>query len=299
MSSNIDVSKFEYSGAYNRIEFEAEFVKQFSKSPRYNSGAIPDLFRLLDLIENDRDMTDIRWTAYLLATIMWETTSPHSIEKPALNKKGKPLYDKNGKPVMVKSWPWLISMSPVDEVGHGKGRQYHEPVKVKLLADGDVRITEHDGDQFKVKQGGSISNLTKGAKLGTKDGIPASSVYEKDDGVEHVYYGRGYVQLTWWSNYAKAGIEIGLGYGLLLDPEQVKQPATAYKIMSYGMRTGKIFANGHSFKKYFTQTKTNYEGARAMVNGSDHAADIAKIARQFEAVLLKAKVITPTQAKAK
>ena len=299
MSSNIDVSKFEYSGAYNRAEFEAEFVKQFSKSPRYNSGAIPDLFRLLDLIENDRDMTDIRWTAYLLATIMWETTSPHSIEKPALNKKGKPLYDKNGKPVMVKSWPWLISMSPVDEVGHGKGRQYHEPVKVKLLDDGDVRITEHDGDQFKVKLGGSISNLTKGAKLGAKDGIPASSVYEKDDGTEHVYFGRGYVQLTWWSNYAKAGIEIGLGYGLLLDPEQVKQPATAYKIMSYGMRTGKIFANGHSFKKYFTQTKTNYEGARAMVNGSDHAADIAKIARQFEAVLLKAKVITPTQAKAK
>jgi len=85
----------------------------------------------------------------------------------------------------------------------------------------------------------------------------------------------------------------------LLDPERVKQPETAYTLMSYGMRNGKIFANGHSFKDYFTQTKTDYEGARAMVNGSDHAADIAKIARQFEAVLLKAKVITPTQAKTK
>jgi len=297
--SSIDVSKFQYSGVYNRIEFEAEFVKQFSKSPHYNSGAIPDLFCLLDLIEKDRDMTDIRWTAYLLATIMWETTSPHSIEKPALNKKGKPLHDKNGKPVMVKSWPWLISMSPVDEVGHGKGRKYHEPVKVKLLPDGNARITEHDGDQFKVKPDGSIVNLTKGAKLGAKDGISASPVYENDDGTEHVYYGRGYVQLTWWSNYAKAGAEIGLGFDLLLDPERVKQPETAYTLMSYGMRNGKIFANGHSFKDYFTQTKTDYEGARAMVNGSDHAADIAKIARQFEAVLLKAKVITPTQAKTK
>jgi hypothetical protein len=34
---------------------------------------------------------------------------------------------------------------------------------------------------------------------------------------------------------------------------------------------------------------TDYVGMRAMVNGTDHAADIAAIARQFETILLDAK----------
>jgi len=38
-----------------------------------------------------------------------------------------------------------MSMAPADEAGHGKGRRYHEPA---ALADGGVRVTEQDGDQF-------------------------------------------------------------------------------------------------------------------------------------------------------
>jgi hypothetical protein len=298
MSSN-NFEKYQYSGVYDRVKFESAFIKQFSKSPRYSGAAIPDLFHLLDSIEKDKEMTDIRWTAYLLATVMWETTTPHNIERPALNKKGKPLYDKHGKPVMVKTRLWLMTMAPVDEVGHGKGRKYHEPVKVKLLPDGNALVTEHDGDQFKVKPDGSITPLTVVAKFGAPDGVAASSVYEKDNGTEHVYFGRGYVQLTWWSNYASAGNEIGLGFALLLDPEKVNQPDTAYKIMSYGMKTGKIFANGHKFANYFTQTKTDYVKALAMVNGTDQAADIAKIAEQFEAVLLWARETNSSKDKTK
>jgi predicted chitinase len=63
--------------------------------------------------------------------------------------------------------------------------------------------------------------------MGTKDGGAAAKTYDQDDGIEHAYYGRGYVQLTWWSNYAQAGIAIGLGLDLLLDPELVKTPAIA------------------------------------------------------------------------
>lgn len=126
-----------------------------------------------------------------------------------------------------------------------------------------------------------------GAELGARDGVAAAAAYEKDDGVEQVYFGRGYVQLTWWSNYAKASVALGRGFELLLDPELVKTPEVAYKLMSLGMRTGKIFANGRKFKNYFTDSATNYEGARGMVNGKDHAADIAKLARKFESVLRK------------
>ena len=223
---------------------------------------------------------------------MWETTSLQRVERPAHNRKGKLLKDRHGNPVMLKSRKWLITMSPVEEVGHGKGRRYHEPVKVKLLDDGSVRITEHDGDQFKVKSDGTIIKLTLGAKLGAKDGVPASLIYDNDVGLENAYYGRGYVQLTWWSNYAAAGIAIGRGFDLLLNPELVKQPRIAYQLMSYGMKTGEIFANGNSLTDYFDTVSTDYEGARAMVNGRDHATDIAKIARQFESLLIKSSVTT-------
>ena len=96
------------------------------------------------------------------------------------------------------------------------------------------------------------------------------------------------MQLTWWSNYAASGIAIELGLDLLLDPERVKQPAVAYALMSHVMRTGKGFTNGHKFSKYFTATVSDYSGARHMVNGSDHSADISAIAVKFEVILRKA-----------
>jgi predicted chitinase len=117
----------------------------------------------------------------------------------------------------------------------------------------------------------------------------AVKTYADDDGTELSYFGRGYVQLTWWSNYARASAQLGLGLQLLLDPAQVLQPAIAYQLMAHGMRTGEGFANGRKFSNYFNGAKTDYVKARAMVNGSDHAADIAAIARQFEIILLAAK----------
>ncbi|NOT86411.1 MAG: glycoside hydrolase [Methylococcaceae bacterium] len=270
--------KYWYLGSYDRTIFMSGFIKEFSSSPRFNGDMIPNLNQLLGLIEKDMAITDIRWASYMLATTMWETTS----------LKNEEVITRNGKHKKVRKW--LHTMSPVEEVGHGKGRKYHEPVKVKLLDDGSVRITEHDGDQFKLKSDGKIIPLTKKAKLGAVDGKAASPVYVSDDGVEHEYFGRGYVQLTWWSNYANASIELGLNFSLLLNPDLVKDPDVAYKIMSYGMRTGKIFANSRSFRKYFSNKLTDYNGARAMVNGHDHALDIAKIARKFEVVLLKSKI---------
>jgi hypothetical protein len=300
------VVDYRQSGSFDRAIFQTELLAQFGKGGRYNADALPDLFALLTQIELDGAITDIRWTAYMLATVYWETTYPTLRERPARNKQGKPILDKAGNPVMLKSYPWLMTMRPVDEVGKGKTRDYHEPVKVKKLADGSVRVTEQDGDQFAVKPGGTFSVLTSATKInvpkatvgnkfegggvmGTKDGGKANATYDADDGVENAYYGRGYVQLTWWSNYAAASARLGRGLDLLLDPELVKQTDIAYEIMSRGMRLGEGFANGHTFAKYFTAKTTNYTAARAMVNGSDHAADIAAVATKFEAILLKAR----------
>ncbi len=92
----------------------------------------------------------------MLATVYWETSYPTLRERPAWTKNGKPILDKQGKQLMLKSYPWLMTMRPVDEVGKGKTRDYHEPVKVKRLDNGSVRITEQDGDQFLVGLGGAI-----------------------------------------------------------------------------------------------------------------------------------------------
>jgi len=60
-------------------------------------------------------------------------------------------------------------------------------------------------------------------------------------------------------------------------------------LMSHAMRTGDGFANGHKFVHYFHGQTTNYADARCMVNGNDHAVQIADYARKFESILLKAK----------
>lgn len=269
-------SKYLYVGLYNENIFLTEFNKEFSSSPHYRKGVIPHLLQILKFIGKDTEITDVRWAAYILATTLWETTTLRTEE---IFVKGKKKKIKN----------WVYTMSPVKEVGNGKGRKYYEPVKVKLLSDGNVRITEHDGDQFEVKSNGSIFKLTKSAKLGAQYGGSESPIYAEDDGIANEYFGRGYVQLTWWSNYAQASIVLGKKFDLLFFPDLVLNPEIAYKLMSYAMRTGKFFANNHSFSHYFG-CLTDYKGARAMVNGNDHADDIAEIARKFEVILIKSKV---------
>lgn len=281
-----------YCGHFDMRKFEAGLSGEFASDPRFDAGKVVSARTLLTLMQSDPLIVDIRWMAYMLATAFWETTSPRFRDVPVLNKKThKPIMGADGRPRTKKIIvSWQMTMEPVDEYLFGIGRDYHMPVKVMKQPDGSARITENDGDQFSVSVEGKAVAITKHAAMGAPDGAKSAKVYLVDSGTPRTYHGRGYVQLTWWVHYAAAGVALGRGLDLLFDPELVKQPAVAYALMSHGMRTGYGFANGRRFVNYFSGNTTNYVGARAMVNGHDHAKEIAGYAEKFQTILIGSKL---------
>lgn len=113
-----------------------------------------------------------------------------------------------------------------------------------------------------------------GKGKGLKYGTPSPTT-------KHVYYGRGYVQLTWEGNYKTIGGKIG--HDLHNHPELALVPEVAYKIMSYGMRNGTF--TGASLSKWINADKCDYVNARRIINGTDCAEKIAKMADDFEGIL--------------
>ena len=286
----VDVTVYHVAGSFDRAKLGTAYASQFSKVSHYNPASLPNLNALVGYMEADTAITDIRWMAYLLATAFWETAVIVRETVPLRNKKtGKALTDAKGQPLtkQVKKW---MTLTPVEESGHGAGRDYTLPAKVTALPDGTVRVVEYDGDTFVVDARGNARG-SKGAKRGVGATEQVDADYTADTGTAHSYYGRGYVQLTWWNNYATSGVQIGLGLALLLDPEKALEPATAYALMSHGMRTGDGFANGRKFSDYIHGEQCDYSNARKMVNGGDEDsyAPIARLASRFEAVLLEAR----------
>lgn len=96
------------------------------------------------------------------------------------------------------------------------------------------------------------------------------------------WYGRGFVQLTWESNYQAMGARLGLD--LTTDPDKVMEPNISAQILVVGMQEG-IFT-GKKLDDYITLKSSNYRGARRIVNGTDKANAIAEIAEDYEAALL-------------
>jgi putative chitinase len=99
------------------------------------------------------------------------------------------------------------------------------------------------------------------------------------------YCGRGYVQLTWKNNYARAGERCGVD--LVAYPDKAMDPAVAAKILREGMEHG--WFTGKSFSSYLPAagraTMGQYARARFIINGSDKAQQIAAHAKEFERAL--------------
>lgn len=134
------------------------------------------------------------------------------------------------------------TMKPIAEYGKGKGRPYGSKLKMKIVKGKNVR-------------------------------------YEFPN---QIYYGRGYVQLTWYENYEKMGKLLKID--LLNNPDLAMKPDIAAKIMIEGMTKGKSsFGDftGRCLEQYFNVTVTDWVNARRIINGLDKAKEIAEYAKIF------------------
>ena len=100
------------------------------------------------------------------------------------------------------------------------------------------------------------------------------------------YFGRGYVQLTWKNNYAKAEQKLGI-VGLVNNPDLALTLNNAAKIMISGMEEG--WFTGKKNKDYMPGTRSSthaeFKEARRIINGQDKASQIADYAMRFQDAL--------------
>jgi putative chitinase len=95
----------------------------------------------------------------------------------------------------------------------------------------------------------------------------------------NIFYGRGYVQLTWYDNYQKAGKKLGQDF--IQHPELTMTPANASEIMFVGMSEG--WFTGKKLSNYFNPTTEDWVNARRIINGLDKATLIANYAKMYYA----------------
>ncbi|RWA81495.1 MAG: carboxypeptidase [Mesorhizobium sp.] len=92
------------------------------------------------------------------------------------------------------------------------------------------------------------------------------------------WFGRGFAQLTWEANYKKAAAELGVPFDK--DPTLALDPTNAAKIAVTGMREG--WFTGKKLADYIDLQHSDFIGARRIINGTDKAAQIARIAEQYD-----------------
>lgn len=117
-----------------------------------------------------------------------------------------------------------------------------------------------------------------GRKYGKKIKMSGVAYSEPDK----IYYGRGFVQLTWFENYENMGRLLGIK--LLEYPELALQLDIATEILFEGMTKGhSSFGDftGKSLEMYFNDKTDNPIKARRIINGNDCAELIASYHHKF------------------
>ncbi|HUS00692.1 MAG TPA: glycoside hydrolase family 19 protein [Chitinophagaceae bacterium] len=182
------------------------FFQSIKDKKLFSKLTVPRVINMESVINmwNQKGYTDLRWLAYMFATMYWETAQ---------------------------------TMQPIEEYCKGKGKLYGSKIK----------------------------------RSGVKYLCP-----------DKKYYGRGFVQLTWYENYELMGRL--LGFDLLKNPELCLNTEVATKVLFEGMTKGSSsFGDftGKCLEMYFNKTTEDWLRARYIINGKDQAARIANYGKTF------------------
>ena len=158
-------------------------------------------------------------------------------------------YPQSAYVLATVAWETARTFKPIEEYGKGKGRKY-----------------------------GTIYTNTEGVKYGIAGSGGDTYLYSD---YPHLYYGRGFVQLTHWVNYKFAGEQLGID--LINNPDLALQPKYAAEILVNGFVQG--WFTSKKISDYINDKKKDLLGARRCINGNDKAQQIADIAVVMEKAL--------------
>ena len=164
-------------------------------------------------------------------------------------EKYKLSYPQTAYVLATVAWETARTFKPIEEYGKGKGRKY-----------------------------GTIYTNTEGVKYGIAGSGGDTYLYSD---YPHLYYGRGFVQLTHWVNYKFAGEQLGID--LINNPDLALQPKYAAEILVNGSMSG--WFTSKKLSDYINDKSKNYYQARRVINSLDKAQLIADYAVVFEKAL--------------
>lgn len=95
------------------------------------------------------------------------------------------------------------------------------------------------------------------------------------------HVGRGYVQITWLGNYKRASTALGVDF--VAKPDLLMEARYAVPIIIIGMVEG--WFTEKKLSDYITLKRSDFVGARRIVNGTDKDELIAGYAKQYDAKL--------------
>lgn len=152
--------------------------------------------------------------------------------------------------ILATAWhETAFKMQPISEYGRGASRRY-----------------------------GQWLTNSKGQRYCYSNGNMDEPTYYTYDEHPHLYYGRGFPQLTWLDNYVRASEELGVDF--VNNPELANDPNHSADILVMGSMQG-WFTTRKLPDRVEWGTYNEYVSARYVINGSDKASKIARYAQGF------------------
>ena len=158
-------------------------------------------------------------------------------------------YPQTSYVLATVAWETARTFKPIEEYGKGKGRKY-----------------------------GTIYTNTEGVKYGIAGSGGDTYLYSD---YPHLYYGRGFCQITHMVNYKFAGEQLGID--LINNPDLALEPKYAAEILVKGFVQG--WFTSKKISDYINDKSKNYYQARRVINSLDKAQLIADYAVVFEKAL--------------